>query len=569
MKNFIFLCIVPLLLLTACTGSDFEEEFPVVNEPEIVNEELEKIPCDYDFNVVGENDTLNIACSHDLLGETIVLPKNVFFNYNGGEIINGTLEFDEGIIDGDLLNHKLTVKGSVKLESSTFIFEKSRWGITEGEVSDAIALINKETFQKVINDTKLYGAEIFQIDELDAFFLVTSERNLVLGFETSIRLPSDFTLEMTDNTDLRVQPNRYIRYQFLNIRGEENVNIDGGNLHGDRDYHDYTPITVAENTYSSHEWGHLISIEGGQNVKITNVHLAYASGDGIDIHGINFTYNPDYIASKNITISDCVFDSNRRNNLSITDGYDMIIENNTFLNAGIDTPLSKGTAPRMALDIEATRTRDSEGNLVYYQRAYDIIIRNNIEKGSGNASFYVAIGEDVTIVNNTSEKAIGWGLASGVKVKENIITSLINSTSGIIGGRPGGNGTIFGNEISGNIVKGFVTGIRVNNVDLKVYENEIENCIIGIALGDLDNADIYDNSISTERDANCYGIYAHIGSLDDVRIQNNKIEVSYKPIAFTNVNLEEGHEDNIVTLKDNDLNGGEVHISNSNGIVEE
>lgn len=563
------MCVLSFLIFNACSTSDNEEVFDKKEEPIIQDEDLVNVPCDFNFNNVQENDTLNISCSHDLGDEVISLPTNVTINYNGGEIINGTLEFDDGIIDGELLNYKLQVQGSVKLESTTFHFRKERWEITEGEVSDAIATINKETFQKVINDTKSYGAKIFQIDELDAFFLVTSERNLVLAFETSIRLPSDFTLKMTKKTYLRVQPNRYFRYQLLNIRSEENVNINGGNLRGDRDYHDYTPITVAENTYSSHEWGHLISIQGGQNVKITNVHLAYASGDGIDIHGINFTYNPDYIASKDIIISDCVFDSNRRNNLSITDGYDMIVENNTFLNAGIDTPLSKGTAPRMGLDIEATRTRDSDGNLVYYQRAYDIIIRNNIEKGSGNASFYVAIGEDVTIENNISEKAMGWGLASGVKVKGNKITSPINSTSGIIGGRPGGNGTIFGNEISGNIVKGFKTGIRVHNVDLKVYENEIEDCTVGISLGDLNNADIYDNSISTERDANCYGIYAHIGSLDDVRIRKNEIEVAYKPIAFTNINIEVGEDENLVTVKNNNLNGGKVHISNSNGIVEE
>lgn len=78
--------------------------------------------------------------------------------------------------------------------------------------------------------------------------------------------------------------------------------------------------------------------------------------------------------SKNITISDCVFDSNRRSNRSITCGYDIIIKNNSFLNAGIDMPNSEGSAPKMGVDVEATRTKDSEGNLVYYQKAYDIII---------------------------------------------------------------------------------------------------------------------------------------------------------------------------------------------------
>ncbi len=574
MKSLFYLYFISSLLFVSCDETASLEEEVITPPEEVIPTPVpddKNTKSDFDFNTLVANDTLYIAYSHDLGGASIQIPSDVVINYNEGEIINGTLVFKEGEIDGNLLNHKLKIQGTPSLTSTTFKFEKSKWEITEGEVSDAIALINKNTLEKLFSDVKSYGAEIFQIDELDTYFLVTSERNLVAPSETSIHIPSDFTLEMTDNTHLRVQPNRYSKYQLLNIRDVSNVTIKGGNLYGDRDLHDYTPITINGRTSTTHEWGHLISIEAGVNVKITNVHISDAAGDGIDIHSIGFTYSPNYIATNNITVSGCVFDSNRRNNLSITDGYNMLIENNTFLNAGIDTPYSKGTAPKMALDVEALRKTNADGSVDYYQKAYDIIIRDNIEKGSVLGSFYVAIGEDVTIENNTVENSIGFGYGTRIKIKGNKITSVDSTSSshGIAGGRSKENKTIFGNEISGNTIKGFKTGMRIHNSDVKVFGNEIEECITSIFMRDLKYAEIYDNKIATKRSGNCYGIYAFSGNVNDVLIRDNEIEVAYKPMAFTSINNDSGQQNNIVTVKNNDLKGGKVHVSNSNGIVVE
>lgn len=574
MKNLFYLFCISAFLFTSCDESiSIEEE--IISPPEEViptpTPDENNTASDFDFTTLQAGDTLNIAYSHDLGGATIQIPTDVVINYNEGEIVNGTFVFTQGKIAGELLNQNLSIEGTPSLNSKKFKFEKSKWEITEGEVSDDTASINKETIQKVIDNVTAYGAEVFQIDELDAYFLVSSEKNLRWSKDEAISLPSNFTLEMTDNTHLRVQPNKYFRYALLELRSVTNVNLIGGNLYGDRDLHTYDPIITAGITYTTHEWGHLIQIVTGVNVKIKNMKLADATGDGIEVSSLTFTFKSDYVASSNILVSDCTFDSNRRNNLSITDGYDMLIENNVFLNAGTDTPYSKGTFPKLALDIEATRTIDSNGELLYYERAYDIIIRNNTEKGSGTGSFYVAIGEDITIENNIAENFIGFGSATGVKVRGNRITSLNNesSTTGIAGGRSGENAFIYGNEISNNIVNGFNTGIRVHNSDVKVFDNEINNCINGISMRNLKNAEIYNNRIITDRTEYCYGIYGFSGSIDDVLIRDNDIKVDYKPIAFTAVNNTNGQQINIVTVKNNDLNGGKVHISNSNGIVVE
>ncbi|MRT93414.1 right-handed parallel beta-helix repeat-containing protein [Ancylomarina sp. 16SWW S1-10-2] len=573
MKNLFYLYFISALFFASCDEViSIDEE--IISPPEEVippaDPDPTSTPSSFDFTTIQAKDTLNIAFSHDLGGKSIEIPADVVINYNEGEIVNGTFVFTNGKIAGELLNKNLIIEGTPTLTSTTFEFEKSKWEITEGEVSDDIALVNKETIQKVIDDVTSYGAEVFQIDDLDAYFQVTSERNLIWSKDEAISLPSNFTLEMTDNTYLRVQPNKYFRYALFELRSVENVNLIGGNLYGDRDFHTYDPIVTNGLTYKTHEWGNLIQIKSGVNVTVKNMKLMDAAGDGLEIGSIGHTFSSYYVASSNILVSNCTFDSNRRNNLSITDGDDMIVENNTFLNAGIDTPYSEGTAPRMGIDIEAGRGRSSDGTLIYYERASNIIIRNNIEKGSLNASFYVAIGEDVTIENNTTESAIGLGVGTRITIRGNKITSSDgNGSTGIVGGRLEDNESVFGNEISGNIINGYTTGISVRNSDVKVFGNEIKECITSITVRNLKDAEIYDNIITTTRDAYCYGISIASGNVDDVLIRDNEIEVAYKPISFINVNAESGQENNVVTVKGNNLNGGKVHISNSNGIVVE
>jgi hypothetical protein len=570
MKNLIYLYFISALVFASCDDAISIEEEIITPPEEVIPDPIpdeKNTPKDYDFQSTQANDTLNIAYSHDLGGQTINLASNVLINYNGGELINGTLVFQEGKIDGKLLNQKLKIHGNKPLKSSTFVFDKSKWNIVEGEVSNEVALTNAETLEKLFADVKSYGADVFQIDDLDAYFQITNEKNLINGRDAAISVPSDFSLEMTNNTHLRVQANRYAKYQLLSILGVSNVSISGGNLYGDRDTHDYTPITtVTGHTYTAHEWGHLISIETGINIKIDNVHLSHAAGDGIDIHSLKFAFDPNYVGSNNITITNCVFNSNRRNNLSITDGYNMLVENNTFLNAGVDTQNSKGIAPGFSIDVEAQRSRDANGDLKYYQLAKDITIRNNTESGSKVGAFTVAIGMDVLIENNTVEGSIGFTFASGVKIKGNRITSA--RTAAITAGKPVETNTVFNNEISGNIISDASLGIILYNQSVKVFDNEITNCKTGITMKNLKNAEIYNNTIQGNV-ANAYGIYTHISTADDVTIRNNNINIPYKPIAFVNVNLESGQENNTVTVLDNNLNGGKVSISNSNGIIVE
>jgi len=527
---------------------------------------------DFDVSAVKENDTISIDVTYDLKGESVHLPPHVSINYGGGRIINGTLIFDNGVIDGQLLNHQLEIGGTVRLKSSTFVFEKSRWNIIEGRVPDTMALKNRETLQRAIDRVKSLGAAVFQINNLDAYFLVTSERNLILAFETSIRIPSNFTLEMTNNTHLRVQPNKYSRYVLLEIRDVSNVHIRGGHLHGDRDEHDYTPLSInSGQTNKTHEWGHLLNIASGINITIKNVHMSYASGDGLNIHSTKHAYKPDYIGSKDIVVSHCTFDSNRRNNLSITDGFNIIVENNEFLNAGIDTLRSKGTAPKYGLVVEAFRGRDDAGNLIEYQRAKDIIIRNNTERGSAAGAMTVCIGEYVTIENNTVENTIGFSMANNVKIKNNTINVEYGDT-GIGAGHPRYSDTVFANEVFGNtIISNRGIGAMLHAEETKIYSNSFVNCKTAIGIRDVIGSKVYDNVIRSDIPVS-YGIMVYSCFANDLKIQNNDIKTTFKPIFFNNVNTGADHQNYTVNVSGNTLFKGQekvgVEVSpTSNGII--
>lgn len=538
--------IAPLLvalfsLFTACSNEPLAEDpaattttEPTQKEPQVNGE----TPCDFNLTNLGPNDTVIIDCLLDLGGQTVNIPSGVTLEYQaGGDIINGTLNFSENdIISGEFLNASLKLSGGTPtLKETIFNFIPSRWDIVEGETTSDLALNNRNILEKVMNDTKTFGATTFEIDQMDAYFEVskvtstTSNQNYYPSKE-AINIPSGLDLKMTNNTNLRVYPNNKEKYSLLAVDDAHDINISGGNLYGDRDKHDYSGG-------GTHEWGHVLALRSAVNVTVDGINISNGSGDGIDISSWGFTYQPDYKPSNNIVISNCVLDSNRRNNMSITDGYNITVQNNQFLNASIDTPHSSGIAPGWALDVEAERTRDSNGNLVYYQIAKDIKIINNIEKRSRKGAFIVFLGYDVLLEGNQTEKAIGYTFGNGIKIRNNQLTlnPQNKANTAIFGGRDGASETVYNNEISGNIITGYDVGINVENRDTEVFDNTIKEFITGIFPRNLENTNFYNNTLVSSR-PDSRGIFAFQVDLNNITIDNNTINTESNPIKITRCN---------------------------------
>ncbi|SFW16611.1 NosD domain-containing protein [Cellulophaga fucicola] len=574
---FSLLLIAPV---TSCTQEDLlanviaEAETPEPDpEPDVTpvdNLKINTTPCDYTIENLEAGTTLAVECQLDLKGATITIPSGVTLEYKGGEIINGTLNFaSAGKIDGNLLNHKLTVAGNVSLLSETFILHPNRWELVQGVTTTQIAQKNNDNLEELMFYTKSIGATTFSIDKFDAYFevsKVTSTKTNANFYPTkeSVNVPGDFTLLMSDNTVLRVFPNSNSDYALLAAREVSNVTIKGGILIGDRDEHSFPDG-------GRHEKGHLLYLHAAVDSKVDGVTMKYANGDGMKIDGINFTYNPEYKPTHNILVQNCLFDSNRRNNLSITDGFDITIDNNTFLNAGVDTGKSEGVTPKFAIDIEAARTKDENGDYIYYEKSYDITISNNIERGSAGGGFTVHIGEDVSIENNDVETNISWSFASGVKIINNLVQAKSEEQKfAILGGRSDNSVGSFDNEISGNKIIGYGIGIVIHNRENLVFDNEIENCGVGIYLRNLSNSKVYSNTIYSDenlKSENSRGISAFRANINDVEIYKNIINVKNDPMRLMEVNDTDEGEDYAFNVYDNELNSSVLStISKSSGI---
>ncbi len=524
--------------------------------------------CEIDWDALQENEILIIDCNINLTQQIISIPKGVILKYEGGMLLDGTLQFEgNNKIDGDLLHHELHISGEVSLTENSFIFHPNRWNITEGMVSDQTARANRDILEETMHRMQALGALQFVIDKMDAYFNVDEPETLRPSI-AAITIPSNFTLKMTSNTHLRMQPNAAIRPTLLATFQGENITIDGGVLHGDRDTHDYLTIS------STHEWGHLLRITGTKNSTVKNMTFMDATGDGVDVHAVGHSFDPFYTFCDNVTITNNTFIRNRRNHISITDGRNIVVENNAFIDASIHTNASRGVAPGFAIDVEAVRHGNPRG---ISEIAEDITIRNNTETGSRVGAVTVHTGDRVTIEENTFERSISYSTSIGSIIRNNTLnaTKDIDKTNGIaiVAGRSDLFDRNFDNKVYGNTINDFSIGIVASNKDLEVYSNIINNTKTGISIESIRNSQFYSNTIKSDRDGSD-GIVSHpnVVYMDDVTIggdateMGNRIQVLRTPLKFVNINAESTTSDFKLIFNHNNINTvGTSTFSNSHG----
>jgi len=513
------------------------------------------LPCSFGLDSVQSGDTIVINCILDLGGQTVNLPSNVTIVYEGGDIINGTLNFsDSSVIDGALLNSSLTLGGSKpQLKDTTFQFDPQRWGIVEGKVSDDVALNNKKILQTIINQVKDLGITTFEIDKMDAYFAIGGP-NLSLDSDyinNGIHLPSDFNLKMSSNTFLRVQPNKWFRSVLLGAYIQSNITITGGNLIGDRYTHDYSPINdVFGISRNSHESPVLILIGGCKNVVIDGVYMKDSTGDGLIYgSGTNRLYTPA-VYCENVIVKNCTISGSRRNNVTFGDGEYLTLENCTITNAGGGTPVydssgtriydSSGVAPQLGVDLEAHRELDSNGNYIDYQKVEQVTIRGNTFTGNYTGDIVVFTANDVLIENNNCDNTIGGTLFYNTTIQNNTLIQNpngIKTSTGI-----GFNAIIRNNEhktknikISGNSISGYDTGISPGGQFIEVNDNVIRDFIQAIYLRNIVDSEISNNDYESSR-AISYGYMSYNGISNNLLVKNDKVTVNHRPIMLSGFN---------------------------------
>ncbi|WP_438712204.1 right-handed parallel beta-helix repeat-containing protein [Aquimarina muelleri] len=573
-KIFHYLLIFMTCITTSCSKEDVADNDPeagVEIPPEEIIPDLPPniitTPCDFDLSSVVANATIILNCVLDLKGETITLPSNVRFEFEGGDIKNGKLIFTGGTIAGELLSSNLEIEGDVQLEKPTFQFFASRWdGIIEGTTTSDIAQNNNDELERLMEYTKSLGAKTFQIGKFDAYFQVhnpTPPYSFV--FHPSIEavnVPSNFNLIMSDDTHLRIFPGEVdeVNGTILAVHDVENVTIKGGNLHGDRDNRPYS-------SNDEQEGSHLTQIRSGRNIVIDGVKFFEGSKGGIAISSIGFSFNPDtYNPTTGVTIKNCTFKDIRRMSIALTDGRDVIIENNTFINSGNASTNSNGGGVGYAINIEATRRRHPDTNEIQeYEKAFDITIRGNTETGSRGGCVAVTIGQKVTIENNNFETQLVLAYTNGTKVINNTFKALTPEAADrfAIFASDGGE-TAFNNEISGNIISGYDLAIGTNGNDTDVTGNIITDCVIGIQIGKSANSQINNNKITTTGNA----ISATNSFVNNVSLKGNEINGGRFHVYFAQLNDKPEYADYRVTLENNTfITPKAISFSKANGVI--
>ncbi|MHA7057499.1 hypothetical protein ACWGOQ_0009800, partial [Aquimarina sp. M1] len=429
-KSPYFLLILMTVFYYSCSTESIEEiiaeEEEVIEEDDDIEEEEDTDitsdnPCDFDLSSIVANSTVTIDCLMDLEGKTINLPANVNFDFEGGDIFNGTLIFSGGTIDGRLLNHDLDTQGEVLLKNTTFRFVASRWeNIVQGQTSSEIALKNTAEFEKLMFRIKEMGGTTFTTNVFDAFFettkvtSTTSNQNFYASVE-AINVPSNFHLKMSDNTKLRQFPaaSGIENGAVIAVRDSDNVTISGGFIIGDRNQRIYSPQDVGL------EGTHLMHIHSGRNVTIDGVQFVEGSKGAIAIYSLGFSFNPGYKPTTNVKVINCTFKDIRRMGIALTDGRDILIEGNTFTNIGQPMSGSDGGEVGYAINIEAFRTRDSNGVLMENELAFDILIARNTEVNSRVGFTAATIGQKITIDDNDIETRCILSLANETKIINN------------------------------------------------------------------------------------------------------------------------------------------------------
>lgn len=553
-----------------------------------------------DLSNIPANSAFIVNCDYKLDSTEIALAENVELIYEGGTIENGEVGFSlNGLIDPELLNHTLTVVGDVSLNHPVFNFRKNRWHIVEGSVDDDDALANRVNFQHIINLVSDLNGNIFKVISLDAFFKVGGFGPANVTQHFSINLPSNFEFNMSPSTHLRVQPTNDPFLKLIQVYERQNVRISGGNLYGDREEHDYSPVFDPFGTpRHTHEWPGLIVVQGSKDIEIDGVYMANSTGDAfIAGAAAGFRTDPENPFNDRVVLKNSIIDGARRNGISITDGSNIVIENNIIKNTGLGEPLideetgdviisSAGVAPRFGIDVEPFIGYNDDGSRIFFEKVETVFIRNNEFRNNKAGSVIDYSGIDVTIEGNYAERGLYANFGTGTKFLNN--TLVANESEGVLavtGITPpsrivniNGEPVEFSrdSEIRNNYISGFIFGMDIKGRDILITDNEITKFrTAGIKFSNSpENITLIDNVLSnpdtaddTYRDT--IGVQGTTGVAKGITFDNISIKVPRRPLQFidhNNHNLENEFKTKFINSRFESLQNYDVDVFRSIGL---
>lgn len=253
------------------------------------------------------------------------------------------------------------------------------------------------------DDTASFNKAIAELND-DNNTLYIPDGTYLIDTTVGVHLKSNMNFIMSENAVLKAIPNAKSIYNVLYVREVENITISGGTIIGDKEEHEGT----------SGEWGMGVGIYDSRDIRIENVTVKKCFGDGIYL-GTNHDTNPA-AGCKNIVISGCKLDGNRRNDLSIVGADDVILHGCEFTGAG-------GTAPEYGIDIETNCNANP---------CERILISNSVIAGNANRGIGIeTAAEDIRIDGCSIEGDILNLAGKNVQIAHTTIRGEIDARIGL------------------------------------------------------------------------------------------------------------------------------------------
>jgi hypothetical protein len=199
-----------------------------------------------------------------------------------------------------------------------------------------------------------------------------------------LSMSSDTVLNLAPGVLLKARPGFKQNECLLNIVGEKNVEIQGNGA----------TIEMLKEEYTTGEWRHCVNVFGSSNIRIENLRSVRSGGDGFYVGG------PPHNPSRNIEISGCIGDNNRRQGLSIVNAVGCKVLNGSFSR-------TSGTFPSAGIDIESNPV---VGYFLKDIHIENVETSNNDGPGIAIVPQYLTTDVSISVLNCKShyDGGLGW-----------------------------------------------------------------------------------------------------------------------------------------------------------------
>jgi len=347
-----------------------------------------------------------------------------------------------------------------------------------------------------------------------------------------ISIPSN-TVVNGNGATLKAITANHNAYNIIRIVNKDNIIVSNLFLEGDS----------TTRTSTTGQWGYGIAIMGSRNITIENTQSKWMWGDGFNLQVLAPSSFPVPVLTscENITINNCVCDSNKRQGLSIESGFDIKVLNSRFFN-------TDGIPPQSGIDVEP-----KNGDIPVER----VVIENCTFSGNTNAGLFIH-SKNNNIKNvkvNKCSFAKGYsGITTELSPSEVIVSdcTFASDLARALSIRGGAN-MMFTNNIMDSyvIINEDADGETVETKSITFANNKLNRGISGNSRCRL--LRIINNEIQAPN-----SIALFINSVEN--------EILYNKIYNANTAISKGNDTNVMLVKGNVIKGVDIGISGKTNI---